>query len=387
MSSMKLKINRDKLAEIVTRGVSSAPKNSPAVIANNARIIARDGLLHVATTDFSMQVEASGECVVECEGSTTVDASKLKMVVDRLPKGVDVTIDYDDSKHEMIVKAGRSRTSFPTLPAGDWPARQYREEGASFKIDGSDFVKLFGHTATELSTVPNSPMQGVFFHVTGRRLAAVGTTGMILIMTSIPAPAGAEDMPIDGSRRPGIILSAETVSQIIRLFRTAEDVQVVINEHSIFVSTDSTRFCSSLLLGTYPNYAPLVSNPSETRIELERAACASAVALLEPFALKDQGYRLQCAGSDDGFVVAVGGQTGGGVDVVEADINGEVASFGLNGQYLKTMLGAFKVSTISLHPDHSNRRVIFRAEDEPELIGAIGMMNISTEMAAGPKHD
>ncbi|WP_315764400.1 DNA-directed DNA polymerase [Bradyrhizobium sp. SZCCHNR2009] len=384
--SIKLKINRDKLAEIVTRGVSSAPKNSPAVIANNARIVVKDGMLHVATTDFQMQVEASGECNMEREGATTVDASKLKLVVDRLPKGADVTIDFDESKFEMIVKAGRSRTSFPTLAPEDWPARQYEEDGASFTLDGTDLVRLLSHTAQELSTVPNSPMQGVFFHVTGGRLAAVGTTGMILIMSSIPAPEGVEGMPKDGSGRPGIILSAETASQILRLFRSAEEVQVVVNEHSIFVSTPTTRFCSSLLLGTYPNYAPLVSNPCETRIILQRDACASAVALLEPFALKDQGYRLQCAGSDEGFVVAVGSQTGGGVDVVEADINGEVAAFGLNGQFMKTMLGSFKASTIALHPDHQNRRVLFQAEDEPSMVGVIGMMNISTEMAAGPKH-
>ncbi|WP_316206039.1 DNA-directed DNA polymerase [Bradyrhizobium sp. SZCCHNR3058] len=383
---MKLKINRDKLADIVTRGVSSAPKNSPAVIANNARIVVKHGMLHVATTDFQMQVEASGECNMEREGATTVDASKLKLVVDRLPKGVDVTIDFDESNYEMIVKAGRSRTTFPTLAAEDWPARQYREEGATFTLDGADLVKLFGHTAQELSTVPNSPMQGVFFHVAGGRLAAVGTTGMILIMSSIPAPEGAEDMPQDSSGRPGIIVSAETVSQILRLFRSADEVTVIVNEHSIFVSTSTTRFCSSLLLGTYPNYTPLVSTPSETRIKLERDACASAVSLLEPFALKDQGYRLQCAGSDEGFVVAVGSQTGGGVDVVEADINGEVAAFGLNGQFMKTMLGSFKSSVIALHPDHDNRRVLFQAEDEPSMVGVIGMMNISTEMAAGPTH-
>ncbi|WP_407156355.1 DNA-directed DNA polymerase [Bradyrhizobium sp. STM 3557] len=384
---MKLKINRDKLAEIVTRGVSSAPKNSPAIIANNARIIAEDGMLHVATTDFQMQVEASGECELSREGSTTVDAAKLKQVVDRLPKGAEVTIDFDEAKFEMIVKAGRSRTSFPTLAAEDWPARQYKEDGATFTLDGADLVKLFSHTAQELSTVPNSAMQGVFFHVANGRLAAVGTTGMILIMSSVPLPDGAEDMPQDGSGRPGVILSAETVSQILRLFRSAEEVQIVVNEHSIFVSTPTTRFCSSLLLGTYPNYTPLVSNPCETRIRLEREACASAVALLEPFALKDQGYRLQCAGSDEGFVVAVGSQTGGGVDVVEADINGEIAAFGLNGQFMKTMLGSFKASTIQMHPDHQNRRVLFQAEDEPSMIGVIGMMNISTEMAAGPTHD
>lgn len=156
---MKFKINRDTLADIVTRGVSSAPKNSPAVIANNARIIVQDGTISIATTDFEMMVEATGVCEVETNGATTIDAMKLKAVVDRLPKGVDVTFTMDTAKYELIAKAGRSRTTFPTLAAEDWPARDYAMDGAQFALEGSDLVRLFGHTAQALSTVPNSPIR------------------------------------------------------------------------------------------------------------------------------------------------------------------------------------------------------------------------------------
>jgi DNA polymerase-3 subunit beta len=388
---VKLTINRDRLADIVTRGVSSAPKNSPSVIANNARITVRDGKLSIASTDFEMMVEASGECAMERGGVTTVDAAKLKMTVDRLPKGVEVSLTYDDAKHDLIMKAGRSRVTFPTLAAEDWPARAMNMDGAEFKLSGADLARLFGHTAQALSPAPGSPMAGVFLHVreTGQapQLAAVGTTGMILILASIAVPSGAENMPGKTGQPAGVILSAETVNSVLRLFRAAEEVDVVVNESSILFRTSDIHFCSAMLVGTYPNYQPLVSSPSENRVLVDRALCINTVSLLEPFASKELGHRLQCAGSDEGFVVAVGSQTGGGVDVVEAEIDGEIEAFGVNGQFMKTMLNSFKTETVALHPDARQRRVMFKSDGEPDLIGVIAMMNITTDLAEGPKHE
>ncbi|KRR21657.1 DNA-directed DNA polymerase [Bradyrhizobium retamae] len=388
---MKLKINRDRLADIVTRGVSSAPKNSPSVIANNARIIARDGVLSIASTDFDMMVEASGECEMEHGGTTTVDAAKLKMTVDRLPKGVEVSFTYDDAKRDLIVKAGRSRVTFPTLAAEDWPARESKVSGAQFQLSGADLVRLFGHTSQALSNVPNSPMAGVFLHVReddGRPvLAAVGTTGMILILATVGLPEGAENMPHREGQPAGVILSSETVNAVLRLFRAADVVNIEVDSSTILFTTDDIRFSSAMLVGTYPNYGPLVSNPSENSVLVDRVSCISTVSPLEPFASKELGHRLQCAGSDEGFVVAVGSQTGGGVDVVAAEIEGEVPAFGINGQFMKTMLNSFKTEIIVMHPDAHHRRVMFLAEGEPDLIGVIGMMNITTELAEGPKHE
>jgi DNA polymerase III subunit beta len=56
---MKLVINSTKLADLVARGASSAPKNSPLALANNARIIAKSGKLSIASTDLDRMVEAT----------------------------------------------------------------------------------------------------------------------------------------------------------------------------------------------------------------------------------------------------------------------------------------------------------------------------------------
>lgn len=387
---MKLIINREALADIVTRGTSCAPKNSPHIVANNARLTVENGTLSIASSDFITMVEASGDCQSSSDGVTTVEAAKLKAVVDRLPKGADVKLVYNDDKREIVLGCGRSQTRFPTLSPEDWPAREMKYEGATFTLAGADLVKLFGFTAQALSTMPDNPMSGVFFHVreTPNRplLAAVGTTGMILIMATVGMPEGAENMPHRDGHPPGVILSAETVNAVLRLFRTADEVEIVVNRSSINFSTGNVRYCSAMIDGTYPNYGPLVNAPVEERVIVSRVAAHSTVSLLEPFALKEQGYRLQCATSEEGFVVAVGSQTGGGVDVVEAEVDGEVKPFGLNGQFLKTMLSSFKSEKVALHPDATTRRVMFKAEDDPDLVGVIAMMNIDTSMAEAPKH-
>ena len=94
-------------------------------------------------------------------------------------------------------------------------------------------------------------VSGVFLHVrevSGKKpvLAAVGTTGMILILATIPMPAGAENMPGREGHSPGVILSAETVNSVLRLFRGAEEVQVIVNSASIYFNTDNVRYCSAM---------------------------------------------------------------------------------------------------------------------------------------------
>jgi DNA polymerase III subunit beta len=390
---VKLKITQDILSDLVTRGASSAAKNSPSHIVNNARLVADGGNLFIASTDFDMMVEASGPADIEREGATTVDAAKLKMVVERLPRGKEIKIELNDEKAELIVQCGRSRTVFPTLTADLFPARDASKvNGAEFELAGSDLVKLFGHTAQSLSSVGMSPMAGVFLHmIEGESrplLAAVGTSGHFLFRATVGMPEGAENMPLSGTV-PGVILSAETVAAILRNFRSAEVVNIRVDSSTIVFTTANVLFCSSMLVGTYPPYVPLVSNPSKTRVLFDRASAANTVALLETFASKELGHRLQCGHSDEGLVVAVGGQTGNGVDVIEAEIDGKVETFGINGQYLKMMLASFKSSAIVLHPDPAdmrNRRIMFLAEDEPDVVGVIATMNITTEMVETPKH-
>lgn len=387
---MKLTINRDELANIVTSGVSSAPKNSPSAILNNARVIVRDGTMSIASTDLEMMTEATGACAMEAAGAVTIDAAKLKTTVDRLPKGVDVKIEYDKSKYSMIMKAGRSRITFPSLAAEDWPARDQNINGAKFNVSGADLVRLFSHTVSVADPRPGSHVAGVFFHVRETKskppaLAAVGTTGLILILATVDLPKGADAMPMkDGATCAGVVLSQATVNAVLRLFRNAEKVTIEVDASAILFSTDTVRFSSSLLVSTYPNYAPLIDNPSEANVLVDRACCASAVNLLESFTSADSGNRFQCAASEEGLVLAVGGTEGNGVDVVDAEIEGEFDAFGINGAFLKTMLNSFRSENVVLHPDTKARRVVFLAESEPDLIGAIAMMNITTELATGP---
>jgi DNA polymerase-3 subunit beta len=391
---VKLKITQDILSDLVTRGASSAAKNSPSHIVNNARLVAEGGNLLVASTDFDMMVEASGPADIEREGAITVDAARLKMVVERLPKGAAIKIELNEEKAELILQCGRSRTVFPTLAASDFPARDASQvKGAEFELAGSDLVKLFGHTAQSLSSVALSPMAGVFLHVREGAnrplLAAVGTSGHILFMATVGLPEGAENMPRSGEQAPGVILSAETVAAVLRLFRSADVVSVRVDASSIVFTTENVLFCSSMLVGTYPNYNPLVSDPAKTRVLVDRARAANTVALLETFASKELGHRLQCGHADEGLVVAVAGQVGNGVDVIEAEIDGKIETFGINGQVMKMMLNSFKSSAIVLHPDpagQKNRRIMFLAEDEPDLVGVIATMNINTEMVETPKH-
>jgi DNA polymerase-3 subunit beta len=385
---MRVTISQTDLAALVARGVSSAPKNSPALIANNARLVAKNGVLSVSSCDFERMVEASAKCSVEKAGATTVDAIKLKQAVDRIARGAEVSMVLNE-KRDFVMKAGRSRMTFHTMPAEDWPSLKEQVSGdCRFELSGADLVSLLGETVNAVAQ-PGTVMAGVFLHVrewSGRKaLVAVATTGTVFLLSAIDMPKGADALP-DNDGRPGIMLSPEFVNAALRIFRSAERISVAADENKVVLSTDSTRLTSSMLAGLYPDYDRIVSADTETCVTIDRNRALASVALLETFATDEQGHRLQCAGSDEGLVLAAGAASGDAVDVADAEIAGKVDPFGISSLYLKTVLGAFKSDTLLLRPDARNRRVMFASEAEPDKVGLVGMMAIPTDLATEPRH-
>lgn len=386
---MKLTISRNELADLMAKGGSTSQKVSTIPILRHARLIAKSHTLRVSTSDLDMQAETLGSAKVEVEGSTTVDAEKLKTIVDRLPRDADISLALDGS--DLIVKSGRSRSRLPTLPVRDWPALDGKPEGhsADFSISGASLDRLLGRTFPIAALVSAAVTTGsVFLHVRKwlqgvPTLCAVATNSHVLIVTAVELPEGAESLPVQDDGQAGIMLSPITASTILRLFLGEESIRVTVSSTKIILEGATTRFSSKLVEGQYPGYERIVPKLGDDLIRLDRAAAIGAVGFLETFIDKEhKSSTIEAAPVHGGLALASSvGSEGEGFTVTEAEVEGEIPSFGLSSRYLKIVLGAFRVETLTVGLTNPAAPILFEAENETDTIGVIMPMRISGRLA------
>lgn len=385
---MRLTIPRIDLASLVARGCSIAPKTAIAPIVRHARLVLKGGTLSISTTDLEHIVEASTACTMDKPGATTVDAERFSAAVSKF-KGDEVSISLED--RDLIVKCGRSRLRFATLPVEDFPSWDWSADGARFELAGAELARLLTHPAAAAAMgASGNNLHSVFLHCRSFGgddvLASVGTNGHIVLLAALSAPDGASVMPDNGGR-PGAILSLETTGAALRLFRGEKAVAVEVSRNRVVFTGETTRLAAKLVEGIYPGYERIIPLPQETRILVDRTRCLDSIALLDTFNTKDAGHKLECAANDDGFILATGSGDGEGVDIADAEVTGRVQPFGISSLYLRTVLGAFKSETVTISYEEPSRPVLFLSDAETDLTAVVGTMRITTNRVSEPAHD
>ena len=380
---MKLAIPRSDLADLIGKGGTTAERVSTIPILKHVRLIARNNQLRVSTTNLNMQAEAVGAAAIETEGETTVDAEKLKSLVDRLPRAAEISLALDGA--DLIVKAGRSRSRLPTLPVHDWPNldMQLGPEAAIFTVTGAELDRLLTRTIAiaSLSDATRPNLQSILLHHREWKdvaaLCAVATNGHAFLLTSVEAPAGAEDLPENAGER-GILVSSETAGAALRLFRGDPSIKITATAGRIIFNGTTATLASKLTELQYPDYRRIMPQPSENLIRIDRADASDRVNLLETFATKDQGHKLEALFDNNGLALASGGGSDGdGIAIVEAEADGSPQPFGLSSQYLKLMLGAFKAETLTVSIADPASPLVFTADNEIDTYGIVMPMRTS----------
>ena len=380
---MKLTIDRSVLAELVSRGGSSAQRNGVIPILCHVRLVAAGGRLVATSTDLDMQAEAVAEATVEKDGEACVPADVLKLFVDRLPPKAIVKIEQDATV--LVVSAGRLRAKLPIIPPINFPTLDFLKTGvrASFTLTSAELATLFARTLPAVSTEGSRYyLNGVFLHVGAEgRLSGVATNGHILLLTSVPMPEGAQTLPVGAAAHPGVIVPTATVNAVMRLFGREDSVKLDVGATGVIFTGASTTIASKLIDGTFPDYQRVIPATADNRIRLDRASCVAAVNVIEVFNGKgqDSGHQIECAPDKVGglaMIAGAGGADGNGFAVADAEFEGNVPVFGVSSRYLKTILSAFGAETVTLSLASAGDPIRTFAETDATVLAVIMPMRV-----------
>ncbi len=210
---MKFILERADALAAINRVAGVVARNSSVPILSNVLIETDGATIRIRGTDLDMEASTSCLAAIETSGSTTVDAGKLREIVNAASPGSQISFELggDDSDPRMAVKSGRSRFRLPVLSPDIYPTIPDAEWQATFSIEAATLSDMLARTVFAAGTEMARPaLIGVYLTITGEDLLAVGCSGRRFATVKTPAPDGARDMP-------SIIIPTKAAHQIIKL--------------------------------------------------------------------------------------------------------------------------------------------------------------------------
>lgn len=356
---MKLICERAHLNAALSLVIGRARTSNPIPILYHVLLTARDGKLRLCATDLDAMSESHLAAEVQTPGSAVLDAHRFAKLVAGFPKGAQIALEGDES--EIIMKCGRSTYKLPSLPPVDWPTMQSHEEPSRFSLDSS-VVRLLFETPAAAVEAPKGRvyLTGGYFHQPAKdKISVVATNGHILIQYTTDC---------DFTFSTGVIVPKASMGEIAKI--AVGTVKFECSANLIVAETETCRFTSKLIDGTFPDYQRVIPAAGATSLLVDRLDFIAAIRRLDT--LDDDKDVLALDWTEGKNLTLKLQGRGIGEEQVEADIG--MPSFGGIGiapSLLLPALESFSGETIRIFLTDTGQAIRLSDSDPGDLTAVV----------------
>ena len=338
---MQLSLSQHTLATIAGNHASLAGDAGKNPVAT--QIVARNGRVAFTTTNASgsLTLRDITQVADAVDGDVAVSASDLSKFAAAMPNG-NVVLKLEGPR--LTLKAGKVTMQLSTIEVDSCPKVAFPTTKGSV-IPAADFVAAATKVIPAASgDVARGVLTGVNITATsdGLRMVATDSCGLSLIdvsgMTAIP----------EGT---SIIAPAAGMSLICRLLADAGDVDVVLGENTMTLSTPTRRIMVRLLLGSYPHYEPILEVVKNTVVVMSKNDLLNAIKRVKLAAAHDNAtaFRMRVDTTSGTVSVShVGDPNSDPIDQIDATVSGADISIAFNPDYLIMALRAADGDEVSM---------------------------------------
>lgn len=374
---MKIRLDRDVLAEAVAWTARSLPTRPSVPILAGLLVKAADGQVVMSSFDYETSAQISVKAEVTDDGVALVSGRLLADIARSLPgKPVDITA--DSSRMELV--CGSARFTLQTLPVDDYPALPTMPE-ATGTVASEDFSRAVAQVVVAAGRDELLPVfTGVRMEIEGDTLSLLATDRYRMALKELPWS------PSSGRTDGAALVPARVLGETAKSMTSGEVVTLSLAGSSsgdglIGFEGDGPagvrEITTRLLDGEFPKVRHLMSVQAAVTVRANTAEVISAVKRVGLVAerntslrmlIGDQAITLEAATGDQAQAVealeaVVTDETGGGLVMTAA---------GFNPHYLSDALAALDAPYVHF---------AFTAPGKPCLITAL------TELDGEPQTD
>lgn len=369
---MKLTVEREPFLKAASAALRAAGKANHIPILANLLLTPNGKSLEIGATDLTVQRQEALPADIEKGKShepITVVGEALVRIIEGLPKGAHISLQWDETSTTMSLQSGRSRYRLQTLPAPDFPdlAESAPKEPSKFTIKGEALVYLLGGCRPfMLRDVARPFLGGVFFHISDddhgafsgsrtEQLCCLTTSGVEFARLTAPLPEGAS-LPLDTGQRRGVILPDTAIPEIIKLATEAEELTILAGANRVSFEANGAIFTTGLIDARYPDYRIAIPPENDKCFTVDvdelaqvlRRLCSIGDDTRTRAEFSKRGLRLTLFNS----------RVGEADEFIEGEWDGDSIQLGLRGRGLLSILDVIDADTCVLRMSQPRRPII-----------------------------
>lgn len=238
-----LKVNNTALAAAMARAASIVESRNTMPILAMVRLTAESDKLTVTTSNLDIEYRQTIECFASETIDVCVDAKRLAQMSSAANSDIAITLEGNS----LIVKAGRSKWTAPTLGAETFPSIAF-DCGSSIEIDGEELSAIISRTIWASSKEETRYyLRGVFFNAG----TFVATDGHCLSMVETDHKWSMPDVIA-----PASFLKAVQAS-------VGGDCSLGWDDRKMRFACGDTVIIGKMIDGQYPDYRRIIPEPCE----------------------------------------------------------------------------------------------------------------------------
>lgn len=355
---MKIRVERDVLADAATWVVKSLPARPPVPVLGGVMVEAtEDGALSVSGFDYETSARVELDATVISGGRVLVSGRLLADIVKALPgKPVDVVADGS----RVSITCGASKFSLPTMPVEDYP--QLPSLPALAGTVAADVLAAaaagVGVAAGRDDTLPM--LTGVRMEVAGSVLTLAATDRFRLAVREL------DWSPAVGVGDSQVLIPARALLEAAKHLGSAGTVSIFMDAESgmIGFAGGGRQATTRLLDAEFPRFRQLIPAEHTTASTVNVHDLVAAVKRVSLVA--DRVAQIRMAFTPDGLTLSAGGDDiGSAEETLPASLDGDPLTIAFNPGYLLDSLAAIGAEHCRFTFTTPNRPALLRPEHPP----------------------
>ena len=356
---MKLRVDRDVLAEAVTWTARSVPARPPVPVLAGVRLEASNASLVLASFDYEVSAHCEIPAEVEEEGVVLVSGRLLADIAKALPsKPVDLEVEGT----KVTVSCGSSRFALAAMAAEDYPTLPVMPSTAG-TVDAHDLAQAVAQVSIAASRDETLPLlTSVQMEVDGDRLTLMATDRYRLAVREMTWASQ------DKTLSTHALLKARTLSDVAKSLTSTGDVTVALTEAGSTTSgligfeAGGRRTTSLRTDGDYPPVLRLF--PEETSIHATVGREELMAAVRRVSLVADRSTPIHMSFTQGSLALDAGaGEDAQASEQLVAHLEGEDISTAFNPGYLLDGLGAIHQPYVTLDFTHPSKPAVLTGVD------------------------
>ncbi|MEU0278197.1 DNA polymerase III subunit beta [Streptomyces sp. NPDC088147] len=332
---MKIRVERDVLAEAVAWVARSLPARPPAPVLAGLLLKAEDGALSFSSFDYEVSARVSVDAEVEEDGTVLVSGRLLADICRALPNRP-VEISTDGVRATVV--CGSSRFTLHTLPVDEYPALPQMPT-ATGTVPGEVFASAASQVAIAAGRDDTLPvLTGVRIEIEGDTVTLASTDRYRFAVREFLWKPEAPDVSAVA------LVPAKTLLDTAKALTSGDTVTLALSgagagEGLIGFEGAGRRTTTRLLEGDLPKYRTLFPTEFNSVAVIETAPFVEAVKRVALVAERNTPVRLSF---EQGVLILEAGSSDDAqaVERVDAQLEGDDISIAFNPTFLLDGLSA-----------------------------------------------